>query len=196
MKKIKVLFLSIQPALAFFLFNFFTEDLLLFKSKFAYYDDFILKNELVNYDVVIMDDGSLNKNEINLLESFIKNNKNRKLLYTSKLDSDYLSEFINLGIEGILSKRSKLEKLSEAVLAVSNGRKYFGEYIIKYANENNKIEKLSSREKEIFSLTQNHYTNKQIAEKLFLSVKTVEVHKENIKKKLNIKSLKDLYHII
>jgi two-component system response regulator NreC len=51
---------------------------------------------------------------------------------------------------------------------------------------------LSKREKEVLPLVALGYNNRDIAEKLFISVKTVEVHKANIRKKLKVDSYADL----
>lgn len=52
---------------------------------------------------------------------------------------------------------------------------------------------LSKREKEVINLISDGFENKAIAKKLFLSVKTVEFHKENLKQKLGLKTNKELY---
>lgn len=52
---------------------------------------------------------------------------------------------------------------------------------------------LSKREKEVIRLISDGFENKAIAKKLFISVKTVEFHKENIKQKLEVKTNKELY---
>lgn len=52
---------------------------------------------------------------------------------------------------------------------------------------------LSKREKEVINLIADGFENKAIAKKLFISVKTVEFHKENLKQKLGVKTNKELY---
>lgn len=70
---------------------------------------------------------------------------------------------------------------------------------MKYSNSNTshfKIEKsLSKREKDVLKLILNGLENRAIARKLFLSTKTVENHKENIKQKLVLKTVRDLYDL-
>ena len=62
--------------------------------------------------------------------------------------------------------------------------------------QNNGITKLlSKREKEIYGLIIDGFENKAIAQKLFISVKTVEFHKENLKQKLGVKSVRELYNL-
>lgn len=52
---------------------------------------------------------------------------------------------------------------------------------------------LSKREKEVIRLISDGFENKAIAKKLFLSVKTIEFHKENLKQKLGVRTNKELY---
>ncbi|OGM11808.1 hypothetical protein A2Z22_02495 [Candidatus Woesebacteria bacterium RBG_16_34_12] len=56
-------------------------------------------------------------------------------------------------------------------------------------------ESLSKREKEVVRLMAEGFENRAIADKLFVSVKTVEFHKENIKQKFGIKKVKELYRL-
>ena len=53
--------------------------------------------------------------------------------------------------------------------------------------------KLSAREKQVLALVTDGFENRAIAKKLFISVKTVECHKENIKLKLGVKTVSELY---
>lgn len=57
------------------------------------------------------------------------------------------------------------------------------------------IDELSRREKEILRLIVEGFENKAIAKKLFISVKTVEFHKENLKQKLRLRSNRELYEL-
>ena len=54
---------------------------------------------------------------------------------------------------------------------------------------------LTKREKEVFRLIVDGFENKAIAKKLFISVKTVEYHKENLKQKLGVTTIKELYSL-
>lgn len=92
--------------------------------------------------------------------------------------------------------------LSVAVLyrmsILKGENKYMKNEIIKYSNEltiQNKLEQLSSREREIFSLIASIKTNKEIAEELNVSVNTVKFHIKNIYEKLEISSRKEALSI-
>ncbi|MCF8262574.1 MAG: LuxR C-terminal-related transcriptional regulator [Melioribacteraceae bacterium] len=63
-------------------------------------------------------------------------------------------------------------------------------------NQTNIINTLSKRQYQIFKLIGEGYNNKEIAERLFVSIKTVENHKSSICKKLNLNGCKELYMLI
>lgn len=62
------------------------------------------------------------------------------------------------------------------------------------ANFRKNISMLSERENEVLSLIAEGLENKAISKRLFISVKTVEFHKENIKQKLGVRRVEDLYN--
>ena len=93
----------------------------------------------------------------------------------------------------------------EAIYTLRNGHDFYSnsithlllnKYISKLQNEGNEavasINNLSTREIEIIKLWGNSYTNKEMADKLFISVRTVESHKNHIMQKLNLKTAVDL----
>jgi two-component system response regulator NreC len=63
---------------------------------------------------------------------------------------------------------------------------------LKSDDERSDIRSLSNREIEIMKMWGNSFTNKEIADKLFLSVRTVETHKNHIMQKLNLKTSVDM----
>ena len=67
--------------------------------------------------------------------------------------------------------------------------------MFKKQQNNEMTEVLSKRETEIFRLIVDGFENRAIAKKLYISVKTVESHKENIKQKLGVKSVRELYYL-
>lgn len=59
----------------------------------------------------------------------------------------------------------------------------------------NALELLSKREKQVFELIMEGFENKAIAKRLFISTKTVEFHKEKIKQKLGLATVRELYSL-
>ncbi|MFF5995597.1 response regulator transcription factor [Lysinibacillus sp. KU-BSD001] len=111
----------------------------------------------------------------------------------------YVQRAIDMDADGYILKNSKGNQVYEAIRAVYDGRTYYDvgipgeqlEKLFKKKGKNN-ADILSNREQEIVRLTILGYTNLQIADKLFISSKTVENHKSNIMQKLNLKSKAEL----
>lgn len=117
-------------------------------------------------------------------------------------DSHFVEKMINSGANGYMFKSASLDELVKAVREESDYKTYLGEEVQKVVfeemgvldlYENPEVEEatntLSKREKEILSLIANDYNTEQIAEKLFISVRTVETHRKNILTKTKSKTL-------
>ncbi|MFI9578621.1 nitrate respiration regulation response regulator NreC [Staphylococcus capitis] len=128
------------------------------------------------------------------------------LILTMYDDEEYLFNVLKSGAKGYILKNAPDEQLILAVRTVYKGETYVdmkmttslvNEFInqshqeeVSYSSDPFKI--LSKRELEILPLIAKGYGNKDIAEKLFVSVKTVEAHKTHIMNKLNLKSKPEL----
>ena len=124
------------------------------------------------------------------------------LILTMHDDEEYLFRAIQVGASGCILKSAPQEELLEAIRSVSNGNAYLHpsatkrlmeEYIgsVKQGNSDT-FHLLSDREKEVLTLIAKGFSNKEIAEKLFISVKTVETHKSNLMEKLQMKTRPEL----
>jgi DNA-binding NarL/FixJ family response regulator len=118
-------------------------------------------------------------------------------------DEEAVLKTIKAGAKGFLAKDTTRNELVEAVYSLRNGYDFFSNSItvlllnkyikkLKTDNERPDIRSLSSREVEIMKMWGNSFTNKEIADKLFLSVRTVETHKNHIMQKLNLKTSVDM----
>lgn len=128
------------------------------------------------------------------------------LILTMYDDEEYLFHVLKSGAKGYILKNAPDEQLILAVRTVYKGETYVdmkmttslvNEFInqshqeeVSYSSDPFKI--LSKRELEILPLIAKGYGNKDIADKLFVSVKTVEAHKTHIMNKLNLKSKPEL----
>jgi DNA-binding NarL/FixJ family response regulator len=141
---------------------------------------------------------------LNLITQINLQHPRIKVLVISVLNGEeVILKTIKAGAKGFLSKDTDRSELIEAIFTLRNGYDYFSKSITqillnKYLNklktdeDDSGISALSSREIEIMKLWGNSMTNKEIAEKLFLSVRTVETHKNHIMQKLNLKTSVDL----
>jgi len=122
----------------------------------------------------------------------IKNrNPNIKvLILTAHTEIKYIEEVKEKGADGFLVKNISLDELNTAISKVFNGEKYFYDKNGKeYFPENSIRPELSERERQILTMLLAELTTKDIAERLSLSVRTVDTHRENIKKKFNVTSM-------
>ena len=154
-------------------------------------------------DLVLLD---INMPNINGLDAsrFIKQSyPSVKLVILSTYNEEHLVEKAKqIGINGYLLKNSSREELLQTINMVVNGHAsfpYFG------PKENSTFDKtdnflkqfnLTRRELEIIHLIKDGYTNQQIAEKLILSIYTIETHRKNIMHKLDLKTPVALHKFI
>ncbi|MFB5762345.1 response regulator transcription factor [Paenibacillus medicaginis] len=125
------------------------------------------------------------------------------LILTMHDDDEYLFRAIQAGASGYILKSAPHEELITAIQSVAQGNAYLyanatkrlmSEYLDKLKQDGGSgpYESLSEREKEILSWVAKGYSNKEIAEHLIISVKTVESHKSNLMEKLNLKTRPEL----
>ncbi|WP_217597377.1 response regulator transcription factor [Cohnella sp. GbtcB17] len=125
------------------------------------------------------------------------------LILTMHDDEGYLFRAIQSGASGYILKSAPHEELLGAIRHVAGGQAYLypsatkrlmSDYLDKLKNGEHAgtYESLSDREKEILAKVAQGYSNKEIAEQLVISVKTVESHKSNLMEKLELRTRPDL----
>lgn len=113
------------------------------------------------------------------------------LILSAHEDSSHPKRLLKAGAVGYLSKRSAAEELIQAIHQVFKGKTFLDSKLAQamavqqLTGEQNPVEVLSDREFEVFMLLAKGQSVAQIAEKLFLSPRTVGTHLYNIKQKLN-----------
>jgi len=129
----------------------------------------------------------------------------RILILSMHTSEEFIFNAINSGARGYLPKNTSRKELIEAIYAIHRGEEYFAESIsnvilksyIKKAKsdspeEENNENLLSKREIEVLKLFAEGMTNQEIADKLFISIRTVESHKNHIMARLELKTTVDL----
>ena len=123
------------------------------------------------------------------------------LAVTRHKDDGYLQQVLRAGASGYVLKQSPPAELLHAIRAVANGGKYLdpalaGKVMGRYSGRRSVINEggtdVSDREVEVLRLVAWGHSNKEIATRLDLSVKTIEVHKANAMKKLGMASRIDI----
>jgi two-component system response regulator NreC len=126
------------------------------------------------------------------------------LILTMHDDDQYLFRAIQSGASGYILKNAPHEELLSAIQTVAQGNAYLyptatkrlmNEYLVRIKEGGEgagPYESLSEREKEILSWIAKGYSNKEIADNLIISVKTVESHKSNLMEKLGLRTRPEL----
>jgi len=149
-------------------------------------------------DIVLLDitmpnmDGFEVLNKIKDLNSTVK-----PIIISMHDDGNYIAKCAKGGAYGYLLKNTDEDELIKVVRIVNQGKKYFSpkisEKMINFMSEHKVSENiLSEKEKEVLILISDGLTTKDIASKLFVSTRTIETHRANILKKLEVKNTAEL----
>lgn len=111
-------------------------------------------------------------------------------------DDSYVTEAFQLGADGYVLKGSPLDELVEAIRSTMRGEKYvssdLSEDLITSEHTADEVrdryQSLTNREREVLQLTAEGYTSREIGERLHISHRTVEKHRENIQAKLELRN--------
>ncbi len=158
-------------------------------------------------DVVIMDISMPEISGIEIIKQIKEENISSKILVLSMhTKEEYVFNAIRAGANGYLPKEeTSKEELFKAIKKIIAGKEYFSnsistimqKYFLRKAknNENDSVkdyEQLTKREKEVLKLVIEGLSNIEIADKLFVNIRTIETHKHNLLQKLKIKNTIEL----
>ena len=162
------------------------------------------KTEQLKPDIVLMDISMPILNGIEATRQIKKKFPDIKvLILTMHTTEEYISQILHAGASGYLVKKSAHYELLSAIKAIQKGHSYLSplvskkvvdEYLQKTKEDikQDRYEKLTTREREVLQLIAEGKANKEIADLLFLSIKTVETHKAHLMEKLNLHTTTDL----
>lgn len=154
-------------------------------------------------DIVLVDLVLDGKSGLDLIEDIRRRWPILPILVVSMHDApDYLERVLKSGAQGFVNKKESIQKLADAIRRVLSGRVYIGENMMDVLarslaaddddGDSMKLADLSDREREVLELIAKGYRPRQIAETLHVSPKTVNSHRENMKRKLELASTSDL----
>jgi len=162
-------------------------------------------NQLNEVDIIFMD---INMPEMNGIEAtrkvLEKYPKSKIIALTMFSDAEYFHQMLDAGAVGFLLKNSEREEIEKAIRMVVADENYFSEQLIidlmqnktiLLANEKIKFNssiKVTKREQEILKLICKGLSNQEIADKLFISQRTVQGHRANLISKTDSKNSIDL----
>lgn len=153
-------------------------------------------------DVVVMDISMPGHSGIEITQIIKEQHPDIKILALTMHDEiDIIADMIDAGASGYLLKKANMNEVLDAIQTVARGERYLGTKVqdimmdefsqrrstrqqLEYESQ-----LLTPREKEILQLMLREFTNEKIAEKLFISIRTVETHRRNIFTKTNTKNV-------
>lgn len=148
-------------------------------------------------NIVIMDINLPGMNGIDATQLIRKFSPGTKILGVSMhTQPAYARKMLQKGAMGYVTKNSSCEEMCKAIMEIQHNRKYIcdeiknilSDQIMSGDDQQAGLNSLSEREIEVIGFIKKGFSSKEIAEPLNISVKTVEVHRYNILKKLNLKN--------
>ena len=159
-------------------------------------------------DILLLDVNLPGMSGIDVCKQVTTHYSDTKVIAISMFNEEsFVSEILNNGAKGYVLKNTGREELLKAIDTVLSGKSYFSDDVTetimkglmnqrKASKETKKeIPKISRREKEVLELIVKEHTTQEIANKLFISLKTVESHRSNLLAKMNARNTAGLVRI-
>lgn len=156
----------------------------------------VLKDGMIP-DIILLDLSMPNMNGFEVLKTLRKKYKTVKAIAISMHDDgNYIAKCAEHGAFGYLLKNTDEDEVINAIKQVYNGTKYYNQELSKKMIDSmaevRSIKKLTKKESEILALLAKGLTTKEIASKHYISTRTVETHRSNMLKKLEVKNTVEL----
>ena len=155
--------------------------------------------------VLLLDINLPDGNGIHLCKQLKDNYKDLKIIALSNYeDISFVKQIIKNGANGYLLKNTSKQELIDAINTVISNQLFLPEKLQRMllndslGKPNNSsffVPTLTRREKEVLTLIVKEYTSEEIANELFVSVKTVEAHRSNLIQKLSVKNVAGLVRV-
>ena len=154
--------------------------------------------DLISVDVLLMDIDMPVMNGIDTLKEIRRQNSKVKVVILSMHnEAGMIKSLIDLGANGYLLKSCSQNELIDAIKKVVSGQSYFSSDVTlallkPSANQSQPNELITDRETEILKLIAAGFSNKEIGNQLFISHRTVDTHRTNLMKKLDVNNIAGL----
>lgn len=167
-------------------------------------------NFLANHDVdiVLLDVNLPGMSGIDVCKEITEKHKSTKVLAISMFNEEsFVTEILNNGAMGYILKNTGRDELLKAINTILSGQSYFSDDVTQTIMKGlmrartaskqtqKQLPKISKREKEVLQLIVKEFTTQEIANELFISLKTVESHRSNLLAKLNARNSAGLVRI-
>ncbi len=156
-------------------------------------------------DILLADISMPGQSGLDLTEIVTKKYPDTKvIIFSMHEDEEYITKSIEFRASGYLSKDVEKDEILLAITTVMKGGQYYSSNVSQrmldsFAKQNQQIARhdeetvhLTLREKEVLNLVATGLSSKDVAEKLFISKRTVETHRNNIMQKLEVKNSAEL----
>lgn len=153
-------------------------------------------------DVVVMDVAMPELNGVDATRQILAKLENTRVVALSMHSGRrYIAEMLRAGASAYLLKDSAFDELVQAIQTVSSGQTFLGkgvasvvvaDYLERLADEEREAPPLTPREREVVQLLAEGRSTRQVADRLHVSIKTVETHRRQIMRKLEIGSIAEL----
>lgn len=167
--------------------------------------EFVKNNDV---DLVLLDVNLPGMTGIEVCKALKDSKDDTKILAISMFNEEsFVTEILNNGAQGYILKNTGREELLKAIKTVVGGKSYFSDDVtqtimkglMKQRRASKQKEgffpKISRREKEVLKLIVQEHTTQEIANKLFISLKTVESHRSSLLNKMNARNSAGLVRI-
>lgn len=155
--------------------------------------------EELSPDLILMD---ISMKELNGIEASIQIKEKyptiKILILSMHNEIDYILKVIEVGVDGYILKESGSQELLQAIRSIVAGKSFQSQeisaIIVQHLQKKKEQElkkagiPLTRREKEVLQLIAEEYSNPEIAENLFISIRTVDTHRRNLIEKLGVKN--------
>jgi DNA-binding NarL/FixJ family response regulator len=158
-------------------------------------EEVLVKLKSYYVDVVLLDIQMPKLNGIQTTQIISEKYPAVKLIALSMhMEKAFIEKMYNSGASGYILKSSHPEELIKSIFAVYKGEKYYSGEVIPHLLQDqqkdnfksNIVPELTKRETEILTLIAREYNNSKIAAELFLSIQTVNTHRKNLLRKLDV----------
>ena len=151
-----------------------------------------------NYDIAVLDIEMPKMSGLEIARKISDQKSSTKIIFlTMYKDEDLFDEAMDCGAYGFVLKENAVDDIINCISKVIEGQYYISPlisgYLVKHLNKKNNLEKiapsisdLTISERRILKLISQNKTSREIADELSISAKTVENHRNNISKKLNL----------
>lgn len=153
-------------------------------------------------DLLILDLGLPHLNGLDVLRKIQRKSLSvRTVVLSMHADDAHVSKAFELGASAYVLKGAPFDELLEAIRAVAAGDKYLSSGLstdliapVRTAEERveDRYERLTDREREVLQLTAEGYTSEEIGEHLYISPRTAEKHRENLRSKLELRNAREM----